>query len=95
MESDGYSIDVTIEVTAYRNLNGTPTCAIDFTTGHVCKFYRSIGIQGYELCGYTEDHLRRDVEEDGNFAYGYLVPCSKCPIHHKKEDRNELDRDNT
>lgn len=87
MKADGYFSFESITVTAYWLSRGKPTCAIDFAAGNVCQFYRSIGIKGVELCSYTETNLRRDVSEDENPTYGYLIPCDNCPIHNKyKED---------
>lgn len=80
METDGYSALESITVQAYWLNCDKPVCALDFKTGKACKFYRSIGIRGIELCIYTGDWLNRE-----DTVHGYLVPCVKCPIHNKED----------
>ena len=41
---------VQVEFTRYFTKDGTPTCAIDFTTGKVCIFYRTKSFGTKELC---------------------------------------------
>lgn len=73
-----------LAVVAYRDKDGEPTCALDFRTGDVCRFYRSQRMGGNETCdfapigdhrGYTEQMDRR-----GDGGMGTLIPGHWCPV---------------
>jgi hypothetical protein len=74
-----------IEVITYRDSDNNPTCAIDFNTGEVCRFYRTQRFGVNETCVFAEQdgkytqtlNRRRD-------GLGTLIPCGNCPIWNKK-----------
>ena len=64
-----------------------PTCAVDFETGDVCKFYRSQRFGTGETCvfaetgahsKYAESMLRRDGAQGPGM--GTLIPGAWCPV---------------
>ena len=70
-----------IEVPAFRDGDGNPCCAGDFSNGEVCPFYRTQRFGCHETCVFADDNgkymegmKRRD---DGR---GSLVPLKTCPI---------------
>lgn len=67
---------VNVNVPAYWDDDGNPTCALDFREHLVCPLYYTEKYGVLEKCGYTGATL--DRRKDG---MGTLVPCSKCPIH--------------
>jgi hypothetical protein len=69
-----------IDVEVYFDSKGNRTCAVNFTTGQVCKYYRTQRFGTYETClfapsqGQFLEHLQR---QDGD---GRLIPGDWCPI---------------
>ncbi len=45
-----------LPVIRYRDKAGNPTCAADFQTGDVCKFYRTQRLGIGETCVFAETH---------------------------------------
>lgn len=71
----------TIQVTAYRDSKGNPTCAKNFETDQVCLFYRTQRLGCNETCAlaeqagkYCQTMSRREKGE------GSLIPLVNCPI---------------
>ena len=75
-----------IEVPAYRDNSGNPCCAMDFSTGEVCPFYRTQKFGGLETCVFAEDRgkykqtMYRRAE-----GLGTLIPLDACPIWNKDQ----------
>lgn len=71
----------TLQVTAYRDDEGKPCCAKDFTKGEVCIFYRTISFGCAETCVFAKDFRKSpeilDRRKGGN---GTLIPLKQCPI---------------
>ena len=67
----------TITVLAYRDEDGQPTCAADFSQGHVCRFLgvRKFGTQ--DTCLAKNNDVFRRVSGP---PYGFLVPVVGCPV---------------
>lgn len=85
-----------VEVTAYRDDDGKPTCALNFATGEVCIFYRTQRYGCNETCALAEwsvyskmaNTMRRrkrpdDLDYERN---GTLIPLDECPVW-KGEER--------
>ena len=76
-----------LPVIRYRDQAGQPTCAADFETGDVCKFYRTQRMGCGETCffaetpegsRYAQSMDRRDgVQGPG---MGTLIPGDWCPV---------------
>ena len=76
-----------LPVIRYRDKAGNPTCAADFETGDVCKFYRTQRLGTGETCvfaetgshsKYADNMMRRDgVQGPG---MGTLIPGDWCPV---------------
>lgn len=77
----------TLEVKAYTDDSGNPTCAMDFSVGKVCMFYSTQRLGCHETCMFAGDNgkyrkaLRR--RNDGN---GTLIPLDTCPIWGKHNE---------
>jgi len=73
-----------MEVTCYEDDDGNPTCAIDFSTGDVCVFYRTMSFGCKETCVFAEDTgrypeiLKRRKNDEGT-----LIPIENCPVWNK------------
>jgi hypothetical protein len=77
---------VQLEVVAYFDQNGNPTCACDFKTGEVCEFYRTKHFGQFETCVFSSDnplqrHPGRDVSKQTQDNLGKLIPGDWCPLH--------------
>jgi hypothetical protein len=80
-----------IQIDVYRCNNNEPTCALDFSTGDVCIFYRSQGLKQHQTCvfapewsrGYNKPLRRREDK-------GYLVPGDWCPIWNKDKLQDNI-----
>lgn len=78
-----------IDVEVFFDPEGNRTCAKDFQTGKVCKYYRTQKFGVLETCafapdghkGYLETLRRRGTDGSlyGN-GMGYLIPGDWCPI---------------
>jgi hypothetical protein len=66
-------------LTRYRDKDGKPTCANDFTCGKVCMFYRTSHYGQNETCVFDESayHLGMNRRDKG---IGSLIPLSNCPV---------------
>ena len=71
-----------ISVTAYRDRNGNPCCAWDFTTGAFCVFYRTHRFGTGETCVFMADGagLRTTALARRDGGMGSLIPCAECPV---------------
>lgn len=70
-----------ISVKAYRDRNGNPCCARDFTTGAVCAFYRTHRFGTGETCVFMLDGAGPGIASLARRgAAGSLIPCPKCPV---------------
>lgn len=73
-----------MEITCYKDEDGNPTCAIDFNTGDVCVFYRTMSFGCKETCVFADDTGRWPImmrrRKNGE---GTLIPLDKCPIWNK------------
>ena len=76
-----------LPVVRYRE-GRQPTCAVDFETGDVCKFYRTqrLGIRGnLRFCRNADTHSKfadNMMRRDGRKApdMGSLIPGDWCPV---------------
>ena len=72
----------TIEVAAYQNKDGLPSCADNFDTGEVCIFYRCQKFGTWETCVFAREGLKGLNEHlqrrDG--GKGLLIPLKDCII---------------
>lgn len=66
-----------IRVSIYRDSNGLPACAKDFSTGEVCEFYRSRNYGCDELCLFAADG---DKLQRRNGGKGSLIPGKACKV---------------
>lgn len=66
-----------IEITAFRDPSGNPTCAVDPTAEGTCTFYRTSHFGCFEGCALAagEHILRR-----GPDGMGYMIPVDNCPV---------------
>lgn len=71
------SFSKTIKVQAFTDKNGLPTCAIDFGTGEVCKFYRTTRFGCTETCVFIDNNYNLNRRDKGE---GSLIPCKECPL---------------
>ena len=76
-----------LPVIRYRDKAGNPTCAADFETGDVCKFYRTQRMGVSETCVFAETcaHSRyADMMQRrnglGGRGTGTLIPGKWCPV---------------
>lgn len=71
------TIKKTIKIDAYKDNQGNPCCARDFSTGEVCQFYRTVKFGCTDTCVFAEDgdHLWRRKGGDGT-----LIPIKNCPV---------------
>jgi hypothetical protein len=78
-----------IEVEAFTDGAGRPTCATNFQTGEVCKFYRTQRFGCHETCIFAEDNgkysdgMQRRTSLTGVAGDGTLIPLKTCPIWKK------------
>ena len=70
----------TIEVPVYRDREGNPTCAKDFTTGAVCQFYRTQRMGCHETCVFAENAGRYAASMLRRGDIGSLIPLNTCPL---------------
>ena len=70
-----------IPVTRYRAEDGTPTCAVDFEAGAVCRFYATqrFGVNETCLFGDKGGKLWEPLERRNGGA-GLLIPLKSCPV---------------
>jgi len=78
-----------LPVVKYRDDNNNPTCAIDFTNGDVCVYYRTQRYGCHETCLFaenlfTESELLPQIKRRDNGG-GTLIPGNWCPVWN---DRN-------
>ena len=73
---------ITIRIARYRDPAGFPTCAANFYTGAVCKFYMTQRNGSNETCliagdksGRYWESLNRRGDEQGS-----LEPLKDCPV---------------
>jgi hypothetical protein len=66
-----------IEVQAYRDPEGRPTCAACFRTRQVCVFYRTRKMGLVEECALDE---HRRLERRGKDGLGFLKPGKRCLV---------------
>ena len=65
----------TITVQAYRDKDGNPTCAADFSAGRVCRFYGTTGLGLGEVCLATTKQIQRRVLDSWS-----TIPVEGCPV---------------
>ena len=79
---------VTVTYARYRTPDGEPTCAVDFTDGRYCPFYREQNTGFRETCILCPDteidrqgmHTRLIRRPGKGKGLGYLVPGTWCPL---------------
>lgn len=81
---------VSLQVERYRDPDGNPTCAIDFDTDKVCRFYRTgkfgltdtcVFAKGYGVQSFTSPSDLSDVMfRRGPDGLGLLIPLYYCPV---------------
>lgn len=70
-----------ITITRYRDPDGYPTCAKDFTTGEVCVFYGSYSFGCRETCWFADQTARKwQPLNRRKRGQGSLIPHDKCPV---------------
>lgn len=72
---------ITIEFERYIDQNGLPTCACDFPTGEVCKFYRTQRFGCHETCLFASENsygIYSSLKRRNN--NGTLIPGDWCPL---------------
>jgi hypothetical protein len=77
--SHGTELEYLLPVKVYMR-HGKPTCAIDFGTNKVCRFYGSSACGTRERCMLLSVMLQRGDSTDGCAGMGLLVPDNKCPM---------------
>jgi hypothetical protein len=65
----------TIEIEAYKDPKGRPTCAKDFEKGEFCKLLTTYAFGTRYICGFLEEEAF-GYESD----FDFLKPCEGCPI---------------
>lgn len=74
-------------VTRYFDKDDQPTCAINFKTGQVCIYYRTVRFGCSDTCIWFENpsstYLRRRDKGDGS-----LIPHADCPLFDEMEDES-------
>lgn len=66
---------ITIPITRYRDEDGHPTCAANFTKGRFCRFLLTRKLGLVEVCGLSGKDLPR--REEGAMS---LKPVDECPV---------------
>lgn len=66
----------TIQVAAYTDPQGLPTCSADVTKQKFCEFYRVSGFGTRDTCVFA-DH-GQTLERRGDL--GFLIPLKNCPV---------------
>ena len=72
----------TIKVAKYRDADGLPTCASNFDTGEVCRFYAAQKFGQHETCFVAGDKSSKfweGLNRRGNWL-GSLIPMKDCPV---------------
>jgi len=82
MKDETKSIDITV----YRDSKGNPTCAKDFPTGQICRFYRTQRFGCHETCVFADDSGKflKSMIRRGK-GDGSLVPLDNCPLWDEDE----------
>ena len=75
----------TINATAYTDHHGNPTCAVDFTVGKVCAFYRTEYFGMRETCLFAPSRRLLDRRLLNEKPIGTLIPGDWCPLWIKEE----------
>lgn len=65
-----------ITIKRYRDKDGNPACAADFSTGAVCRFYSTsrLGTKEHCMAANNEELFRRKN------GVGCLQPCESCIV---------------
>lgn len=71
---------VQILIDIYFDPDGNRTCALDFRTGKVCKFYRTKRMGTYETCVFAPNEYRYDGLLNRRESNGALIPGEWCPL---------------
>jgi hypothetical protein len=75
MDPLGSEEKVQLEFTRYRDKNGRPACAADFSCGRVCIFYGTKILGTREMCCYSDPVILERRGMDGS-----LIPIKGCPF---------------
>ena len=72
----------TIKIARYRDPAGLPTCAANFNTRNVCRFYATRKLGQDEICLIAGDKIGKHPESISRRAdsNGSLVPLKDCPV---------------
>lgn len=74
-----------LPVVRYRDADGKPTCATDFTCGKFCQFYMTKRFGTLELCFFGDGHrLARRVKSE---KIGTLIPIPQCPLWRSQDEQ--------
>lgn len=71
---------VSLLVVRYRTPGGSPTCAVDFTNGRVCRFYSTRSFGTREFCVLNPTQLLERRIQHLCERCGYLIPTDTCPL---------------
>jgi len=80
-----------LEVDVYLDIDGNPTCAVNFSEKKVCIFYRTEKLGCNETCvfanisynGIYHETMNRRIKKDGKS--GTLIPLNTCPLWNKQK----------
>ena len=67
----------------YRDVDGNPTCAINFVSGETCEFYRSQRFGTSDACLFAPagyNGLGELLDRRGTDGLGTLIPGKWCPL---------------
>jgi hypothetical protein len=82
----------TIEVIRYKDPKGRPTCAVDFTTKKVCKFYRTMRFGTTDTCLFAETYYKySESQQKYDNDRGYLIPLDNCPVWNSHDDNRRVE----
>lgn len=74
----------TIQVQAYTDPHGLPTCCVDMGNHQQCVFFRVLKFGALETCVFAEQ-IGRDQKALERREPGYLIPHENCPVWGKNE----------
>lgn len=81
-----------LPVEAYRDGEGQPTCAIDFSKKKVCIFYRTQRFGCHETCAFAEATGKLNDSLTRYENTRMLRPLACCPIWNTPEPANQLEQ---
>lgn len=73
-----------ITISAYRDYDGNPTCALAVLGGKCCPFFEVKKFGFVEMCIYTGSSLERREE-----GIGFTIPDENCPVWNNNNQPNQ------